>query len=29
MVDDIIECIKAKEDKVGIPFNRFTDLFGD
>jgi hypothetical protein len=26
MVDDIIECIKAKEDKVGIPFNRFTDL---
>ena len=24
--DDIIECIKAKEDKVGIPFNRFTDL---
>jgi hypothetical protein len=26
MVDDIIECLKAKEDKVGIPFNRFTDL---
>jgi len=26
MIDDIIECIKAKEDKVGKPFNRFTDL---
>jgi hypothetical protein len=26
MVDDIIECIKAREDKVGKPFNRFTDL---
>jgi hypothetical protein len=26
MVDDIIECIKATEDKVGKPFNRFTDL---
>jgi hypothetical protein len=26
MIDDIIECIKAKEDKVRIPFNRFTDL---
>jgi hypothetical protein len=26
MVDDIIECLKAKEDEVGIPFNRFTDL---
>ena len=26
MIDDIIECIKAKEDKVGEPFNRFTDL---
>ena len=26
MIDDIIECIKAKEGKVGKPFNRFTDL---
>jgi hypothetical protein len=26
MIDDIIRCIKAKEDKVGEPFNRFTDL---
>ena len=25
-VDDIIKCIKAQEDKVGKPFNRFTDL---
>ena len=26
MIDDIIACIRATEDKVGEPFNRFTDL---